>query len=439
MNKKNIVASILLASLLLTGCGTTNRAVQLGNDSRGPKIQIGYFSKFDSKVFAKLQREGSAWKVVELSSKLLTATNETEEVVVLDRSETRLKPGYTGDYAQFNKSGELIWFDCSEVLSAALKNGYLYSGCSKSAFNKVDVTGTVGKNVFAIPLTLGLAAGTKRKVDTEAMEEALKASNAYELMKNYSNIMDVWENGQRTLSGELEVLKRKIQASIKVDGGELVPTGVRATPELKIVNLRDKAEAVIPSLPTDGSTITMTKLDTYRQTVLNKLESQHNGHHLTVSCTPKAGGFDFNCSPGEVSLGLTDTPPNITAKVTGNKDYRTEIERRQQQQAAWKKAEDQRKIQEANKPRDSAGREIVKGPVRGGYWNNVRIVSSSVGVDSSYQSTTIRDSIIDADICLVVGMAGAQIFNTEFNCRVCVIQEGPPLGNQLIGNRLNCS
>lgn len=438
MKRNSAVLSGLVAGFLISGCGTSNRAVKLGDDLSSPNIHIGYFSNFDPKVFAKLHRDGLGWKVIELSSTALTATHEGEEVIVLDRTETRLKPGYTGDFSQFNKNGELIWFDCSEVLSSTFKSGYLYSGCSKSVFNKVDVAATVAKNAVAVPLTLGLAAGTKRKVDTEIMEQALKASNAYALMKNYNNILSTWDSGRRGLYGEVERLKSKARESLKVYGGTLVPAGARATPELKIEDLRDKSEAIIPPLLADGNAITLEKLAAYRQRILSRLENQRNGYYVKVSCAPKAGGFDFSCTPSEIKLGLVDTPPSITAKVTDNKDYLAEAERKRQQQAAWQKREVQLVIQDTDKPRDASGRKIVQGPVSGGYWDNVRIVSSSIGVDSSHQSTTVRNSVIDADVCLVVGMAGAEISNTEFNCRVCVVRDSPPLGNVLMNNRLNC-
>ena len=79
MKRNSAVLSGLVAGFLLSGCGTSNRAVKLGDDLSSPNIHIGYFSNFDPKVFAKLHRDGLGWKVIELSSTALTATHEGEE------------------------------------------------------------------------------------------------------------------------------------------------------------------------------------------------------------------------------------------------------------------------------------------------------------------------------------------------------------------------
>ena len=69
---------------------------------------------------------------------------------------------------------------------------------------------------------------------------------------------------------------------------------------------------------------------------------------------------------------------------------------------------------------DSMGREIIRGPVRGGYYDNKHIISSSVGVDATYGGATITNSVIEAPVCVESSGMDLSIQNSELRCSICV-------------------
>lgn len=84
---------------------------------------------------------------------------------------------------------------------------------------------------------------------------------------------------------------------------------------------------------------------------------------------------------------------------------------------------------------DDMGREIIEGPVSGGFYNNVHIISDSVGIDS-YSDVTVTNSVIEADICIKTPGRGATIRNNTLKCGVCVEFTGNTIvNNTLINNR----
>jgi hypothetical protein len=88
-----------------------------------------------------------------------------------------------------------------------------------------------------------------------------------------------------------------------------------------------------------------------------------------------------------------------------------------------------------NDAKDTAGRKILKGPVSGGFYSNVHIISDSVGV-LAYGPTTIMNSVIEAPTCVKSGGHGLSLQSNELNCNLCVEFTGSVLiDNQLISNR----
>jgi hypothetical protein len=67
---------------------------------------------------------------------------------------------------------------------------------------------------------------------------------------------------------------------------------------------------------------------------------------------------------------------------------------------------------------DSAGRKIIKGPVYGNYYNNVRIISNSVGVVS--HSLTLMNSVIEAPVCVRTSGMDLSLIGNDLRCGLCV-------------------
>lgn len=82
---------------------------------------------------------------------------------------------------------------------------------------------------------------------------------------------------------------------------------------------------------------------------------------------------------------------------------------------------------------DNMGREIIRGPVGGGYYNNVHIISDSVGIEGS--SVTVTNSVIEAPVCIRTGGMGASVSGNTLSCRLCIEFTGSLLmDNTLINN-----
>ena len=83
---------------------------------------------------------------------------------------------------------------------------------------------------------------------------------------------------------------------------------------------------------------------------------------------------------------------------------------------------------------DRQGRQYIQGPVSGSYYNNVHIVSNSVGI-STYGSVTIKNSVIEAPVCVSSNGVGLTAVNNQMNCNLCFKFNGNLLmDNTLSGN-----
>jgi hypothetical protein len=105
-------------------------------------------------------------------------------------------------------------------------------------------------------------------------------------------------------------------------------------------------------------------------------------------------------------------------------------------------AADQQQNRSNEKPRDNMGRELIRGPVGSGYYNNVHIISDSVGIQgysvtatnsviealslkpidhmTRQQSVTVTNSVIEAPVCIRTGGQGATISNNILICDLCI-------------------
>lgn len=87
-----------------------------------------------------------------------------------------------------------------------------------------------------------------------------------------------------------------------------------------------------------------------------------------------------------------------------------------------------------DKPRDEMGREIIKGPVGSGYYNNVHIISDSVGIQG--YSVMVTNSVIEAPVCIRTGGQGATVSNNVLMCSLCIeFTDRALIKNTLTNNR----
>ncbi len=85
---------------------------------------------------------------------------------------------------------------------------------------------------------------------------------------------------------------------------------------------------------------------------------------------------------------------------------------------------------------DRAGLKLIRGPVYGGFYDRVHIVSNSVGVNS--YTATVTNSVIEAPICISTSGIDSFISNNTLNCNLCIEFTGTIiLNNSLTSN--NCS
>lgn len=84
------------------------------------------------------------------------------------------------------------------------------------------------------------------------------------------------------------------------------------------------------------------------------------------------------------------------------------------------------------KPRDKMGKEIIKGPVGSGYYNNVHIISDSVGIQG--YSVMVTNSVIEAPVCIRTGGQDVTVSNNILICNLCVEFTDSALINNTLDN-----
>ncbi|MDM0053838.1 hypothetical protein [Variovorax sp. J22R115] len=316
--------ALLLLAVLLTGCGTTNTTVAPASPDSGSPVSIGFFRDFDESAFAVIERKAHGWSLRKLTAKRPLRENENEEIIAIDATGTRMEPAYTGAYSQFNQKGQLVWFDCSEVMTAiAGKKQALsdYSGCGPSALTTIDVLGTVGKNAVAGVLTLGLAGGTKRQIDTDAMRMALQQSGAGQALHAYLAELKFLSVAERDVSTALANAKSAARPVIKVsDPKKLVIDDVKVTAPLDIkVSYAFDLQTDV-DLRNDVS-LAKALQDLHHRIEVKKADLLANTA-LSISCgRVSTSGFEGRCRPESVLVRLGQVAPTFILTVTSNKDY----------------------------------------------------------------------------------------------------------------------
>ncbi|WP_157656004.1 hypothetical protein [Burkholderia ubonensis] len=86
------------------------------------------------------------------------------------------------------------------------------------------------------------------------------------------------------------------------------------------------------------------------------------------------------------------------------------------------------------KQRDEMGREIIRGPVSGVYFNNVHVISDSVGIRG--WSVVVTNSVIEAPVCIRTSGQSSTISNNDLKCDLGIeFTEAALIRNTLTNNR----
>ncbi|WP_157687076.1 hypothetical protein [Burkholderia lata] len=90
--------------------------------------------------------------------------------------------------------------------------------------------------------------------------------------------------------------------------------------------------------------------------------------------------------------------------------------------------------QSDGKQRDEMGREIIRGPVSGVYFNNVHVISDSVGIRG--WSVVVTNSVIEAPVCIRTSGQSSTISNNDLKCDLGIeFTEAALIRNTLTNNR----
>jgi hypothetical protein len=84
--------------------------------------------------------------------------------------------------------------------------------------------------------------------------------------------------------------------------------------------------------------------------------------------------------------------------------------------------------------RDAAGRKILRGPVGDGIYQDVRIVSDSVGIAG--RVIVVRTVVIEAPVCIRTPGQGVYVADSLLNCSLCIeFTDSVLINNTLMNNR----
>lgn len=93
----------------------------------------------------------------------------------------------------------------------------------------------------------------------------------------------------------------------------------------------------------------------------------------------------------------------------------------------------QQQNQRNEKTLDKMGREIIKGPLGSGSYNNVHIISDSVGIQG--ELVMITNSVIEAPLCIRTRGLHSLIENNILICNLCIeFTDRVLIGNRVVYN-----
>lgn len=204
-------ASLFLLAACVAGCA--GNSVKTVTADSGKKIKFGYSKEFDAAihknedaVFFRLSVRPDSVSVAEISSVAIMPQSSAEEVLAYSRSLNMIGPAFVSAKMFGGRT-----FGCM-VIDGVKRTDYHPCGTG-SRFVSTSAGNSLGRNLFAIPLTWGLGVGVDYAVNTDAIVQA--ASDLY--LERLAKRMTETNTLAATLNSKLSTEDGDIKSKIAPD------------------------------------------------------------------------------------------------------------------------------------------------------------------------------------------------------------------------------
>lgn len=193
--------------------GCAGNSVKTSATDGGEKVKFGYTQQFNAAIhknhdnlFFRLSVRPDAVSVTEISTVAILPQSSMEEVLAYSRSLNMIGPAFV--------SAEMFGgrtFGCM-MIGGVKRTDYHPCGTG-SRFVSASAGNSLGRNLFAIPLTWGLAVGVDYAVNTDAITQAASDLSIMQLVKQ----MDETNTLAATLNSKLAMEDNDIKLKIVPD------------------------------------------------------------------------------------------------------------------------------------------------------------------------------------------------------------------------------
>jgi len=245
--KSQAATAAVLSLWVLSGCVSNNaQKVAVGTPTAGDQnsVLIGLSPKLEpGGMYVHVSDAGGAWHVTQVSDKFLPPY-EAVEVLWVSKDMLMVEPGY-----QAGRENSSPYISCSPLL-LEYKG---YHPC-RSRLMVADTAGTIGRNLTAIPLTLGAGIGTNKIVDRELVARIITEAKVIEAVREQRNLVAAKQEIRDYIAKlRMEaVLKTSVQdtSGFALDENRLKPDiDVRLTfPGLESARTTDAARSMLIDL-----------------------------------------------------------------------------------------------------------------------------------------------------------------------------------------------
>lgn len=167
--KKTILTSIVSTLLVFSSFGHTKEPTN-GSEKYSIESTPRRQCKAGLEWSALLEKNDGIWRVNDVSQAQQKRISDTQEILCVNL-QTKGAPAISIGFEELGTITKAGYFECTLLLK---KSGY--TPCN-SSLTKTSAFGTVGKNVAAAVLTLGLAAGTNKVFDSDEIKKAIDESD----------------------------------------------------------------------------------------------------------------------------------------------------------------------------------------------------------------------------------------------------------------------
>jgi len=166
----------------MIGCNTiqpkTAPVISAPDKSIDSSIKVGFkvYKKPPKGHYVLIEQNDNKWSVREVSNKVIIGrSKETQEVLYVNLSERYIQPIFEKIKFYNGKT-----FECTPLID---QKEY-YTPCTSNLMS-IDAGRSLAKNVMASLTTLGLAAGTHKKLDNKKLLQIVSNSNMFEEINSF--------------------------------------------------------------------------------------------------------------------------------------------------------------------------------------------------------------------------------------------------------------